>query len=160
MLPGWNLSHPTSDFYKVNTSTPPFMEEVLELIHFIARYTSKVGGESYPGTFFSLYWLQRESGWLLNWRKMRGVPTLLLALPRNSGSTLLKGCVYMSAWVCIILHFIRHQVTLEMSPDYPYCGYYVLFIHSVVYHSLMNVMQKIYTFLTRKFIKKTLPNKT
>lgn len=52
ILPGWNLSRPTSDFYKVNTSTPPFMEEVLELIHFSARYTSKVVGESCPGTFF------------------------------------------------------------------------------------------------------------
>lgn len=64
MLPGWNLSHPTSDFYKANTSTPPFMEEVLQLIHFIARYTSKVVGESCPGTFLFFSRLTAKGEWM------------------------------------------------------------------------------------------------
>lgn len=54
VFPGWNLSHPTSALCKVNTSKPPFMEEVLELIRFVARYTAEVVGESCPETLFVL----------------------------------------------------------------------------------------------------------
>lgn len=67
------------------------MEEVLELIHFVARYTSKVVGESCPGPVFSL-----RKGRVGDWGEMRGVPALLLVLPQNSGSMLIRGRVCVS----------------------------------------------------------------
>lgn len=79
------------------------MEEVLELIHFIARYTSKVAGESCPGTFFFFSLLTAKRVWMTpQLERDERVPALLFALPRNSRSMLLTGC--MCVHECALFH--------------------------------------------------------